>query len=431
MLKHKIVVGMGFGDEGKGTIVDALCARDDYGFVVRFSGGPQAAHNVVLDDGTHHTFSQFGSGTFSGTRTILSRYMLVNPFNLIVEADALETKLGYDPLELLFVSKNSLVITPYHVEANRIREKLRGEERHGSCGQGIGETQRFALERPDLALTVGDLAEMSVPVLATRLSCIWAGLENDIDPHGATLFRQKPVELSNAYKDLLAERPFRIVSDDWISEALRARACVFEGSQGVLLDEWQGFHPYTTWATTAPDNAYTLLSDASLSIIHGVETIGVLRTYHTRHGAGPFPTELAGMGLTELHNGWGEFQGGWRTGILDLNMVKYARWVAGRIDSVAVTHMDVPSHGVISHYGKELDAEIFDNRGFGDILEVQERMTKKLMDISLLDMPLNDGIITTRVMDTVEVSELIAERLEAPVKIQSWGAERGKKVFLE
>lgn len=430
MLKHKIVVGMGFGDEGKGTIVDALCARDDYGFVVRFSGGPQAAHNVVLDDGTHHTFSQFGSGTFSGTRTILSRYMLVNPFNLIVEADALNEKIGYDPLELLFVSENSLVITPYHVEANRLREKLRGEERHGSCGQGVGETQRFALERPEFALTVGDLVKMTIPELATRLAYIRARLELDIDK--GIRIDQNAVELANAYKNLLAERPFRIVSDDWITEAIAARTCVFEGSQGVLLDETYGFHPYTTWATTGPDNAYTLLEEAGVSLLFsGVETIGVLRTYHTRHGAGPFPTELSGMGLTELHNGWGEFQGGWRTGILDLNMVKYAGEVAGPVDSVAVTHMDVPSHGVISHYGKELDTEIFDSQGIGDILEIQERMTKKLMDISLLDMPFNDGLVTTRVKDTVEVSELIADRLYAPVKIQSWGAERGKKVFLE
>src|SRR4030095_10579316 len=171
-MKHKIVVGLGFGDEGKGTVVDALCAKDDYGFVVRFSGGPQAAHNVVLDDGTHHTFSQFGSGTFSGTRTILSRFMLINPFNLAKEANALRTKIGYDPQELLYISENCLVITNFHIDANKKRETRRGENRHGSCAQGVGEAQNFALKYPDVALRVKDLISMTEQELTNRLKQI-------------------------------------------------------------------------------------------------------------------------------------------------------------------------------------------------------------------------------------------------------------------
>lgn len=429
MTTHKIVVGLGFGDEGKGTIVDALCAKDDYGFVVRFSGGPQAAHNVVLDDGRHHTFSQFGSGTFSGTRTILSRFMLVNPFNLIVEADALRPKIGYDPLELLFVSENALVITPYHVDANRLREIARGADRHGSCGQGVGETQRFALEWPDLALKVRDLIYLSERELSHKLSVIRRILTDDVDAQG--VLGEVPLRTARAYKTLLLERPFRVATDEWISSAIKARACVFEGSQGVLLDENYGFHPYTTWATTGPDNAYRLLVDAMGTSLSDIETVGVLRTYHTRHGAGPFPSELLGMGLEEKHNGWGEFQGDWRTGILDLNMVKYAREVSGPLDYVAVTHMDVDYPFVIPGYGKALETEIFDNRGEGDILEIQERMTKKLLDITIMDMEAFDSISPLRqVKNSMKISELIADRVGAPVKIRSWGAERGKKEFL-
>lgn len=429
MTTHKIVVGLGFGDEGKGTIVDALCAKDDYGFVVRFSGGPQAAHNVVLDDGRHHTFSQFGSGTFSGTRTILSRYMLFNPFNLIVEADALFPKIGYDPLELLFVSENALVITPYHVEANKLREIARGADRHGSCAQGVGETQRFALEFPEKALRVRDLVTLSEQELADKLFSIRRILTIDVDAQGA--LAEASLRTARAYKNLLQERPFRVVTDEWISSAIKARACVFEGSQGVLLDENRGFHPYTTWATTGPDNAYSLLVEAKGTALSDIETIGVIRTYHTRHGAGPFPTELLGMGLEEKHNGWGEFQGHWRTGILDLNMVKYARSVSGPLDYVAVTHMDVKYPFVIPCYGKDLDTEIFDNRGEGDILEIQERMTKKLMDIGIRDMERFDGMSPlSQVKNSREISELIADRVGAPVKIRSWGAERGKKEFL-
>ncbi|MGH3242709.1 MAG: adenylosuccinate synthetase, partial [Spirillospora sp.] len=87
---HVIVVDLGYGDAGKGTVVDHLCSANPVAAVVRFNGGAQAAHNVVLDNGRHHTFAQFGSGTFTpGVRTHLSRFMLVDPLALAAEADHL------------------------------------------------------------------------------------------------------------------------------------------------------------------------------------------------------------------------------------------------------------------------------------------------------------------------------------------------------
>ena len=90
-MKHRAVVGLGFGDEGKGSIVDHLCATEDVDYVVRFNGGTQTAHNVVLPDGTHHTFSQYGSGSLRGVRTILSRFMMVEPMGFLAETEALES----------------------------------------------------------------------------------------------------------------------------------------------------------------------------------------------------------------------------------------------------------------------------------------------------------------------------------------------------
>ncbi len=136
-----IVVDLGFGDAGKGATVDWLCATRPVAAVVRFNGGAQAAHNVVAE-GRHHTFSQFGSGTFSGVPTVLSEHVLVEPIALASEARALEALGIDDPLSLISVHERALLTTPIHVAANRARDEAR---RHGSCGKGIGETASYAL----------------------------------------------------------------------------------------------------------------------------------------------------------------------------------------------------------------------------------------------------------------------------------------------
>src|ERR1019366_7260396 len=122
-MKHSahIVVGMAYGDEGKGATVDFLVRKRNAGLVVRFNGGPQALHNVVTPDIRHHGFSQFGSGTFvPGVRTHLSRFMLVNPMNMMEEADHLRILGVLDALERISVDPRALIITPFQREVNRI-----------------------------------------------------------------------------------------------------------------------------------------------------------------------------------------------------------------------------------------------------------------------------------------------------------------------
>ena len=156
-----IVVGLGFGDCGKGTLTDALVRRHDADLVVRHNGGAQAAHAVVLADGRSHVFHQFGSGTFiPGVGTFLSRHMLVNPLTLFWEEQELREVGVTDAFERLVLDRNALVTTPFHMAANRLREYARGEGRHGSCGLGIGETTADSLELPDTdTLRVGDLRD--------------------------------------------------------------------------------------------------------------------------------------------------------------------------------------------------------------------------------------------------------------------------------
>ena len=136
-----IVVDLGFGDAGKGLVTDALVRRDGAGLVVRYNGGAQAGHNVVTREGQHHTFAQFGAGSFvPGVRTFLAHPFVLHPTALLVEGDLLRARGVGDIFERLRVSERARVITPFHQAMNRLRELARGEARHGSCGVGVGET---------------------------------------------------------------------------------------------------------------------------------------------------------------------------------------------------------------------------------------------------------------------------------------------------
>ncbi|TYK48080.1 adenylosuccinate synthetase [Actinomadura decatromicini] len=329
---HVIVVDLGFGDAGKGTVVDHLCSVNPVAAVVRFNGGAQAAHNVVARDGRHHTFAQFGSGTFTpGVRTHLSRFMMVDPLALAAEADHLRGLGVPDALDRLTADAGALLTTPYHRAANRARESARGAARHGSCGMGVGETASYALAHAD-APRVADC--LSPARLRRRLAALrdWY---RDTFPGGDDV---PEVDACAAAFTAFADR-VEIVGEGHLRALLRAGDVVFEGAQGVLLDEWHGFHPYTTWSTTTFANAETLLAEAGASAAR----LGVLRAYATRHGPGPFVTEDPALtaGLPDRHNAAGRWQGAFRVGHLDAVALRYALDAAGGADGLAVTHLDV------------------------------------------------------------------------------------------
>jgi len=138
-----IVIGLGYGDEGKGLMVDYLCRRHQARLVIRFSGGPQPTHTVQLKDGKRHSFAQFGAGTFiPDCYTYLSDYMCIEPYALLNEYQALYALGIDDALKRLYIDPFCTVITPYHWLANRLRESARAENRHGSCGMGLHECKK-------------------------------------------------------------------------------------------------------------------------------------------------------------------------------------------------------------------------------------------------------------------------------------------------
>ncbi|WP_084535019.1 adenylosuccinate synthetase [Nocardia yamanashiensis] len=333
--RHLIVVDLGFGDAGKGATVDWLCSPEaglDVAAVVRFNGGAQAAHNVVAG-GRHHTFRQFGSGTFSGVPTLLSRHMLVEPIALAAEARALAALGVADPLSLLSVDERALLTTPIHGAANRCREDARGASRHGSCGIGIGETASYALEHdaPRVAdCRHPDVLRRKLIALAEHYRPLLAGSGHRHDSID---------DLVEVYTEFA--RAVAILPGDQLGRIATDGRLVFEGAQGALLDEWRGLHPYTTWSTVEPRNARAMLARIGAPAY----VLGVTRAYFTRHGAGPFPTEDTELAIPERHNGTGEYQGAFRVGHLDPILLRYAIEACGGIDGLAVNHLDMVGTG--------------------------------------------------------------------------------------
>jgi adenylosuccinate synthase len=351
-LRPIAIVDLGFGDAGKGLVTDHLTRSLGARLVVRFNGGAQAGHNVLTPEGRHHTFSQLGSGTFvPGVRTHLSRRFVLHPTAMLEEARVLATKGHADALERTSVDGEAFVVTPFHQAAGRVRELAR-RERHGSCGVGVGEVMRDATGHALEAVRVRDLADP--PSLAARLECARERLHADIveagydSVEGSAAEREWHILRDRAFVAAFidATRPLlgriTVASDEIVGDAIRRRERVlFEGAQGVLLDEDWGFHPHTTWSRCTFANVDELLGASGIG--SPAVRIGVARAYAHRHGPGPLPTESAQLcaDLAEPHNLDGPWQGPFRAGWPDLVLARYARRACGHLDALALTHLDV------------------------------------------------------------------------------------------
>ncbi len=427
-MTHVIVVDLGYGDAGKGAVVDWLCANGPVHAVVRFNGGAQAGHNVVTPDGRHHMFAQFGSGSFMpGVRTHLSRFMLVDPLGLAAEATHLASVGVGDALDRLTADRDALLTTPYHIAAGRARELARGSDRHGSCGMGVGEAMAYALSSPAAAPRVADCESPRLP--AAKLTALRDRYADELGaPAGPAVD-----DCVRAY-GAFAER-VELVDERFLGRLLHTGDVVFEVAQVLLLDEWHGFHPYTTWSTTTFANAETLLAGAGLA--GTAARLGVVRAYTTRHGPGPLVTEdpVLTADLTDPYNPTNRWQGTFRVGHFDAVAHRYARDVAGGVDGLAVTHLDIA--------GRRRDLRICtayatDGRRVreihpgpsGDLL-AQEALTRRLLQFRPVYDEKVPGVDATRADVTVGWLDQIGSTLQAPVVLASYGPTRGDKRVVE
>lgn len=384
-----VVAGLGFGDEGKGSVVDWLVRRHSAGLVVRYNGGPQAAHHVVTSDGRTHCFAQLGAGMLvPGVRTHLSRFMVIDPLALRAEAAALERHGVAAPLARVTADPRCVVVTPFHRLLNQMQELARGAARHGSCGRGVAQAMLDA-ERPGLPVIRLDDARRPAH-LRDLLRLLWHvkidQAEQLVDTHpDAPGIAERLSDLRRPERlEALAEAIEGAISDAaggiTVAEApAPARVAVFEGAQGVLLDRDHGFWPHVTPSRTTFAQAMHLIDEWAPS--SALMRIGVLRAFATRHGAGPLPTEDPRLAesLPEPHNGNDPWQGPFRVGWFDGALTRHALGVCQSVDGLVLTWMDrLPAERAI-RVATRYDAGLLDEPApAGDNQETRAALTASL-----------------------------------------------------
>lgn len=301
MSNHKAVIGLGFGDEGKGITTDYLCSQSEKPLVVRFSGGHQAGHTVV-HKGIKHVFSNFGAGTLRGADTYWSEYCTVDPIGIMNEYDMLVEK-GVDPK--IYIHPDSPVTTPYDKFFNRNDSDTKS---HGTCGVGFGATVKRNEE--NCKMKFSDLQFPSI--VDTKLDMICNYYGGDILP-----MEYSVKDFQSACEELLELNS--------ILDYYHYTDYIYEGSQGLLLDKDIGFFPHVTRSNTG--------SKQLLDVCHtdhvrnNLEYCLVTRAYQTRHGAGPMSNNELDHKFTlnpNETNVTNEYQGDFRVSVLDIDLLKYA-----------------------------------------------------------------------------------------------------------
>jgi adenylosuccinate synthase len=329
------VVGAQWGDEGKGKIVDWLSERADV--VVRFQGGANAGHTLVVGD-VEYKLSLLPSGVVRpGKVSIIGNGVVVDPWALVAEIDAIRAKgLAISP-DNLKLADNAALILPSHGRLERAREERRGDKKIGTTGRGIGPAYEDKVGRR--AVRVCDLADP--PALEDRVDEL-------LLHHNALLRGLDAPEFERA--DLLARleavapKVLPYAAPVWrlLDEARHAgRRILFEGAQGAMLDVDHGTYPFVTSSNTVAGQAAAGAGIAASAIGF---VLGITKAYTTRVGAGPFPTELTdaiGQTLGERGREFGTVTGRRRRcGWFDAVAVRQAVRTAG-IDGIALTKLDV------------------------------------------------------------------------------------------
>jgi adenylosuccinate synthase len=329
------VVGSQWGDEGKGKIVDWLSERADV--VVRFQGGHNAGHTLVIGN-TTYKLSLLPSGVVRpGKLSVIGNGVVVDPWALLKEIDTLKSQGVTVTPERLLIAENAALILPLHGALDRLREEARGEAKIGTTGRGIGPAYEDKVARR--AIRVCDLAEPDqlrarIEALLLHHNALLRGMgAPEVD--GAEL-RQSLLEVAPRIQPFVASVWQRLDH-----ARRRGDRILFEGAQGAMLDIDHGTYPYVTSSNTVAGQASV---GAGLGVGAVNYVLGITKAYTTRVGSGPFPTELTdkiGELLGSRGHEFGVVTGRKRRcGWFDAVLVRQAIKVGG-IDGIALTKLDV------------------------------------------------------------------------------------------
>jgi len=315
MAKASIVVGAGFGDEGKGITTDFLCRQDPTGtMVVRFSGGQQAGHAVKIGDQLH-VHSNYGSGTLRGVPSLFSEHCTFYPYTIAKEREKL-TERGI-PNPLLYIHPLAKLTTPFDVAYGRVRER---KLNHGSCGLGVGATMhRF--NTTGFKLYAHDLKHKGV--LEAKMKNLyhhyWDLLtdQDDRDAFDKEVWADDFLAAFARWEELFRIADYAILN--------RYEHLVFEGSQGIMLDAEHGIFPNVTYANTTSRNAFEIIKNHCPAVDQRA-VFYVTRCYQTRHGNGWMSNDkkVELVNNKEEINVTNPWQGAFRTCEFDYDLLNHA-----------------------------------------------------------------------------------------------------------
>jgi adenylosuccinate synthase len=334
-MANVVVVGSQWGDEGKGKIVDWLSERADV--VVRFQGGHNAGHTLVID-GVTYKLNMLPSGVVRGGKlSIIGNGVVLDPWALLKEIDSIRKQdIDISP-ENLCIADNAPLILPLHGNLDRAREEALGKAKIGTTGRGIGPAYEDKIARR--AIRVGDLADPEV--LDDKI--------NKLLFHHNALLRGLGIEEidgSNLLRQLIQLAPMLLpyAGAVWkkLDEARKSgKRILFEGAQGTMLDIDHGTYPFVTSSNVVAGQAAAGSGQGPGTIDY---VLGITKAYTTRVGSGPFPTELedeVGLGLGKRGREFGTVTGRpRRCGWFDAVLVRQAVKVNG-INGIALTKIDV------------------------------------------------------------------------------------------
>lgn len=416
-MKVDVLLGLQWGDEGKGKIVDYLAPK--YQVVARFQGGPNAGHTLEFD-GIKHVLHQIPSGIFrSDIKNIIGNGVVLDPVILKKEIENLE-KFNLDLKQNLAISKKAQLILPTHRLLDAAYEQAKGEKKIGSTLKGIGPAYQDKIGRH--GLRVGD----------TLRDDFKENYDQLIGQHKTILdfykYEYDLAPLEEAFLEAIDFiKQFELVDSEFIiNDAINStKSILAEGAQGSLLDVDFGSYPFVTSSNTMVAGACTGLGVAPHKI---GEVFGIFKAYCTRVGSGPFPTELfdeTGKRMQKEGNEFGATTGRpRRCGWLDLPALKYAIMVNGATQ-LFMTKADVlnifEEIKVCTHY-KLPDGSITDRMPFtindGDVTPVYKTMKGWHTSLS------NVHHFNEMPQELVDYIDFLEQELQVPITIVSTGPDR-------
>jgi adenylosuccinate synthase len=334
MTHADVLLGLQWGDEGKGKVVDYLATH--YDMVARFQGGPNAGHTLILEGGQKYVLHTIPSGIFfADTKNLIGNGVVVDPLTLEQEIQKLE-QAGLNLNHNLFLSRKAHLILPTHKILDAASEEAKGSAKIGSTLKGIGPTYMDKTGRN--GLRVGDL---ELPDFKERYEALKQKHLKLLELYGHD-FQLASLERA-WFESLERVKQLNLVDGEYfVGEALAAGQKVLaEGAQGAMLDIDFGTYPFVTSSNTTSAGVCTGLGVAPRRI---GEVIGISKAYCTRVGSGPFPTELDDETGERLRKEGGEFGATTgrprRCGWIDLPALRYAIQLSG-VTQLAITKVDV------------------------------------------------------------------------------------------